>query len=75
MLVIRLGTVDQQLSVAHSWLRNTVRADPKELLWRKPLNTIKGLPVVTKFLIKKKVYVSIVKVTRKIFIVHLLEEM
>lgn len=75
MLVIWLGTVDQQLSVAWTRLRNTARADPKMLLWRKPLNTIKGLPFVTKFLIKKYVGVSIVKGTSKIFIVHLLEEM
>lgn len=49
MLVVQLGTVDQQLSVAGTWLRNTVRADPKELLWGKTHNSIKGKHLSLKF--------------------------
>lgn len=60
-LVIQPGTAGQQWSVANTWLRNIVRADPKELLWRKPLKPIKGLPLVPKFLIKNYLYVSLAK--------------
>lgn len=60
-LVIQPGTAGQQWSVASTWLRNTVRTDPKELLWRKPLSAIKGLPLIPTFLIKKYLYVSIAK--------------